>query len=212
MKKTINAVWIIILLSFVLGFYLSDRMPGIMASHWGALGEVNGYIPKFWGLFLMPMLSVALLLLFLLIPLIDPLKANIQKFRDYYDWFVLVIIAFLFYIYILTLLWNLDFRFNMMLMLIPPLAIMFFYAGILMENAKRNWFIGVRTPWTLSNDKIWEKTNKLGGKLFKISGIITLFGVFLQDYAFLLCIVPILLASIYIVFYSYFEYHKLKKR
>jgi len=57
-------------------------------------------------------------------------------------------------------------------MMVPALGILFYYCGILIENAKRNWFIGIRTPWTLSNEKVWERTHKIGGKLFKIAGLI----------------------------------------
>lgn len=212
MKKVIVPSLVIIILSFIIGLYLYNRVPEMMASHWGAQGEVNGYMPRFWGVFLMPIISAAMLLLFMLIPIIDPLKANIKKFRKYYDWFILLIIIFMFYIYMLTILRNLGFRFSMVNMLLPALGILFFYAGVLIENAKRNWSIGIRTPWTMSDEKVWEKTNKLGGKLFKISGIIAFLGLFFQKYAFLLFIVPIIISAIYLIFYSYFEYSKRKNK
>lgn len=212
MKRTTIVVLSIILLSFVVAIYFSPKMPDIMASHWNAQGKVNDYMPKFWGLFLMPIVSLAMLLLFLLIPKIDPLKKNIEKFRKYYEGFILLVIVFMFYIYILTLLWNLGLRFNMTAIMLPALGILFFYAGILIENAKRNYFIGIRTPWTLNNEKVWNKTHALGGKLFKVSGIIALAGVFFQKFAIWFCIIPIISVSIYLIFYSYFEYQKVKKR
>jgi len=211
MKKEIIISWIVIAVSLIAALYFYNRMPEMMASHWGSQGEVNGYMPRFWGLFLMPIISAAMLLLFVFIPKIDPLSTNIKKFRRYYDWFILLIVVFMFYIYLLSLLWNLDFRFNMVQLLLPALGILFFYAGILTENAKRNWSIGIRTPWTMSDERVWEKTNKLGGKLFKISGIIAFLGLFFQKYAFLLCIAPVIISSIYLVFYSYFKYKKQKK-
>lgn len=208
MKKSTITVLLIILLSFILAIYLYPKMPEQMASHWNAQGQVDDYISKFWGLFLMPIISLAMLLLFFLIPKIDPLKANIEKFRKYFDWFIVLLIIFLFYIYLLSLFWNLNFRFNMTRMMIPALGILFFYMGILTENAKMNWFIGVRTPWTLSNEKVWDKTHRIGGKLFKISGIIALLGLFLPRYAIFLVIVPVILSAVYLLVYSYFEYQK----
>jgi len=88
---------------------------------------------------------------------------------------------------------------------------LFFYIGILCENTKRNWFIGIRTPWTLSSDEVWKKTNKKGGKLFKISGLIVFTGVFLKNYLIFLILIPIISVTIYTFIYSYIEYQKEKK-
>jgi len=211
MKKSIMAALGIILLSFVIAIYLDSEMPEMMASHWNAQGEVDGYMPKFWGLFMMPLISLVIFLLFLLIPKIDPLKKNIQKFRRYYDWFIVLFIAFFFYVYVLTLLFNLkgmDLDFNFTQMMVPALGILFYYLGILTENAKRNWFIGIRTPWTLSSDKVWNKTHKLGGKLFKIAGVIAFIGLLLPQYSILFVLIPVLVVALYTVVYSYIEYQK----
>lgn len=211
MKKTQIIILWIILISFLIGICLYTQMPEKMASHWNVAGEVDGYMPKFFGLFLMPIFSVGLFLLFIFVPKIDPLKQNIEKFRKYYDGFIILIIGFFFYVYILTIFWNLGFRFNMAQLMMPALGALFYYCGVLMENAKRNWFIGIRTPWTLSSEQVWDKTHKLGGKLFKIAGIITLFGIILESYAFIFLIVPIIFISIYLIAYSYFEYQKVGK-
>jgi len=207
MKKINILTLAIIIISFAIAFYFYPKMPDTVASHWNERGEVNGYMSKFWGLFLMPIISVIMFLFFLLIPKIDPLKENIDKFRKYFDNFILLIILFLFYIYLLTIFWNLDKRFDMGSFIVPPIGILFYYAGILVENAKRNWFIGIRTPWTLSSDNVWDKTHKLGGKLFKIGGIITVFGVFFPKYSFYF-IFPIFFVSIYLFIYSYLEHKK----
>ncbi|MCD6571961.1 MAG: SdpI family protein [Thermoplasmata archaeon] len=198
----------VILLSFIIGFYFYPQMPEKIASHWDAQGQVDGYISKFWGLFLMPLLSMILFLLFIAIPKIDPLKHNIEKFRKYYDGFVVLIIVYLFYVYLLTIFWNIGIRFSMVQPLVPAIGILFYYIGILTENAKRNWFIGIRTPWTLSSEGVWEKTHKIGGKLFKIAGIITFVGVFFESYALFFILVPIILVATYTIIYSYFEYQK----
>jgi uncharacterized membrane protein len=183
-------------------------MPDRIASHWGFEGRANGYSSKFWGLFLMPILSLGLYLFFLLIPKIDPLRDNIKQFKKYFDGFVLAFVSFLFYTYILTIFWNTGFVFDMGRFLLPGLGILFFYIGVLMENSKKNWFIGIRTPWTLSSERVWEKTNKLGGKLFKIAGIVALFGILFPDIAAFFVIIPVILASIYLVLYSYLDYQK----
>jgi len=211
MRKINILVSGVILLSFATGIYFYPQVPEKMASHWNARGEVNGYLSKFWGLFLIPFVSSALFLFFLLIPKIDPLGENIEEFREYYDGFIVLFVLFLSYIHILTLLWNLGYRFDMGQAIIPSLGFLFFYLGILMENAQRNWFIGIRTPWTLSSEDVWDKTHKLGGKLFKVAGVIAVLGIFFKDYALLFLLAPILGFTIYLVIYSYFEYQKLAR-
>ena len=208
MKKNKIIILGIIALSFIIAIYLYPQMPNKMASHWNTQGKVDGYMSRFWGLFLMPIVSIGLLFLFILIPKIDPLKENIEKFRKYFDGFIVLMIAFLFYTYLLTLFWNLGLKFNMAQLMIPALGILFYYCGILIENAKRNWFIGIRTPWTLSNEAVWDKTHKIGGKLFKIAGIIAFLVIFFPNYGGFLILIPAILVPLYLVIYSYFEYQK----
>lgn len=201
----------VIILSFLIAAYsyysISEE---IIAAHWNAQGEANGYMSKFWGLFLIPLISVGLYFLFLAIPLIDPLKKNINKFQKYYDWLVLVIVLFFFYIFILTVLWNFGYRYNMSVAIIPAVGFLFIYLGFIMKNIKRNWFVGIRTPWTLSNKTVWDRTHILGGKLFTLSGIIMLIGVFFEEYLFWFLFAPIIITVIWTIVYSYLQYRKLK--
>ena len=208
MKKNKIIILGIISLSFIIAIYLYPLMPEKMASHWNIQGEVDAYMSRFWGLFLMPIVSIGLLFLFILIPKIDPLKENIEKFRKYFDGFIVLMIMFLFYIHLLTVFWNIGIRFNMTQLMMPALGILFYYCGILIENAKRNWFIGIRTPWTLSSEVVWDKTHKIGGKLFKIAGMIAFLGIFFPKYAIFFVIIPVILVAVYTIVYSYFEYQK----
>ena len=207
--KKINIILVsLVLFSFGIGIYFYPQMPEKMASHWNIKGEVDGCLSKFWGLFLMPIILISVVLLYLIVPKIDPLKENIEKFRKYFDGFIVLLLLFLFYLYVLTIFWNLGLKFDIGQAIIPALAILFYYCGILLEKAKRNWFIGIRTPWTLSNDMVWEKTHKIGGKLFKIAGIVTILGIFFQKYILFFIFVPIILVVVYTTIYSYTEYQK----
>jgi len=207
--KKINIILVsLVLFSFGIGIYFYPQMPERMASHWNIKGEVDGYLSKFWGLFLMPIILIGVVLIYLIVPRIDPLKKNIEKFRKYFDGFIILLLLFLFYLYALTIFWNLGLKFDIGQAIIPALAILFYYCGILLEKAKRNWFIGIRTPWTLSNDMVWEKTHKIGGKLFKIAGIVAIFGIFFQRYVLFFILAPVILVAAYTIIYSYIEYRK----
>lgn len=211
MKKSSKIILGIILLSFVIGIYFYFQFPDQVASHWNAKGEVDDYMSKFWGLFLFPLIMVGLWFLFLLIPKIDPLKKNIEKFRKYYDSFIVLMILFLFYVFLLVIVWNGIIKFNMTQAIIPAMAILFYYIGGLMAHMKRNWFIGIRTPWTLSSDEVWDKTHKLGSKLFKAIAVFVILGLFFPGQMVWLILIPTISIAIYLVVYSYFEYRKIEK-
>jgi uncharacterized membrane protein len=202
----------LVVLTFLISIFLYPQMPDRIASHWNAAGVANGYMDKAAGLFFMPVLMVLMLLLFVAVPRLDPMKHNISKFIRHYTIFITIIIAFLFYLNLLMLSWNLGYRFDMVSMLIPAFAILFYYCGILTENARMNWFIGIRTPWTLSNETVWNKTNQRGGKLFKVAGIISLVGLVFQPIAIIFVILPALLVAAYTVAFSYVEYNRIKRK
>jgi len=212
MRKTIIAALGLVLISLVSGILLYPMMPERIASHWNMQGEADGYGSKALGVFLLPALSAVILCLFMIIPKIDPLGKNIESFRKYYDGFILSFIAFMSYLYILTILWNTGMRFNMSQALSPAFGMLFYYLGILLENAKRNWFIGIRTPWTLSSDVVWDKTHRIGGKLFKAAGIISLLGALIPQYAILLMLVPVISVAAFSFVYSYVEYSRQNKK
>lgn len=211
MKKTTIFAILIVIAAFLLSIYAFPSLPDRVVSHWNTQGEPNGYMPRFFGAFLVPIILAILVPLLIFLPMLDPLKKNYKKFESYYDWFIIIFTAFMLYIHSLTIFWNLNYRFNFNLMIIPAFGILFIFVGFLTENAKRNWFVGIRTPWTLSNDKVWDKTHKLGGKLFKLSGLISLLGIIFQKQAFLLLIIPVILTAIITFIYSYFVYRKMAK-
>lgn len=207
-RTSIIFALVLILLSSAAGLILYDRLPDPMASHWNAQWQVDGYMSRSWGVFFMPLMATGLLVLFLLIPKIDPLKANIVLFRTTFNLFVVLLIAFLVYLQVLIVAWNLGYRFDMGRMLLPAMGVFIYYCGILIGKAKRNWFIGIRTPWTLSNDKVWEETHRLGAILFKAAGVLTILGTFLGPYAWLFIFVPLIGSALFLVIYSYLLYQR----
>jgi len=187
-----------------------SRLPADMASHWGVNDQVNGTMPRVWGAFLMPLVSLGLLGLFLLIPVIDPLKANIAGFRPAFNLFVVLMTAFLAYIHGLTVAWNLGYTgFQMSTALLPALGLLYIFLGFLLAKARRNFFIGIRTPWTLSSDTVWAGTHALGSKLFIASGVIALLGAFFSGMtAFWFLFVPLIGSALFLVVYSYILYRR----
>ncbi|RJP51347.1 MAG: SdpI family protein [Anaerolineaceae bacterium] len=202
-KTTTILSFSLIAIALLVGIFLYARLPDPMPSHWNAAGEIDGYMSKFWGIFLMPVITVALIPLFLVIPHIDPLKANIAKFRGAFNWFIVIFVVYMLFVYALTLAAALGYQFNMTVMILPVVGLLFIGAGYMMSKAKRNFFIGIRTPWTLSSETVWDETHKFGSKLFMVSGVVTVISAFLGENGIWLMLAVTLVAAFVPMVYSY---------
>jgi uncharacterized membrane protein len=204
-RTTIILTLVIIAAAIALSLAVYSRLPDQVASHWNAADEVNGTMPRFWGAFLMPLITLAMLGLFLLIPAIDPMRANIAAFRGTFNAFISLIVAFMLYLHVLTILWNLGWQsFRMSVALLPALGVLFAFVGVMLRRAKRNYSIGIRTPWTLASDRVWDQTHRLGAVLFVISGVLTAAGVLFPAISYWFVLAPVLGSSLFLVVYSYF--------
>ena len=212
-KLTTILVIIMIVGITATGALFWNQLPDPMASHWDVNDQVNDYMPRFWGVFLMPLITFVLFLIFLLVPSIDPLKANIAQFRETFNLFIALFVAFMAYVHVLTLRWNLGYTdLDIGKAMLPAVGLLFFVIGSMLRKAKRNWFIGIRTPWTLSSDHVWNKTHHLGGILFMVSGVFAVIGGLIGGVvAFWFIMVPALGTSISLVVYSYVLYEREQK-
>ncbi len=201
-----------IIIAFILSFLYYNDLPSSIITHWGINGNADGYSPKDFGLFLLPLLLTGVIILLYFLPKIDPLKKNINEFRTEYHTLIAVISGFFLYLQIVIIITNLGMNFDIRQLLVPAFAILIYSTGSLIKKAKRNFFIGIRTPWTISSDLVWEKTHNKAGKLYKASAILCLIGLFIPETAFFFMIVPLLLASLGVIIYSYIEYKKENKK
>lgn len=198
---------VVIAVAFSAGVY--GRLGEQVASHWNADDQVDGTMGRFWGAFLMPIIAIGMLGLFLLIPAIDPLRANIAKFRPVFNAFITLMVAFLLYLHFLTLLWNLGYQnFKMSLALLPAVGLILIFAGLMMRQAKRNFFIGIRTPWTLSSDWVWDETHRVGSQLFIASGLLAVAGSLFGEAAFWFVLLPLIGSGVFLILYSYALYRR----
>lgn len=211
MKKSYVAIAGALLAQLMLAAYLYPSMPDSIVTHWDAAGVPDGYMPKLAGLAVLPVITAVLIMMFAAIPRIDPLGANVQKFRKQYDTFVAVLALFMLAVQADVVLWNAGVLVSPNLLLPAGLAALYFCVGVLFESAKRNWFIGIRTPWTMSSDRVWDRTHKFGAKLFKAAGAAALVGLAFPAYAVLAVLLPVVIAAVFSVIYSYVEYVKEKK-
>jgi len=178
-RTTTIVVLIMIAAAILAGLLLWNRLPDPMASHWDVNDQVNGYTSKLAGVLMVPLITLGIFLLFLVVPSIDPLKANIAQFREAFNLFIILMVAFMLYVYGLSLAWNLGFTdFRMSGAMLPAVGLLFIFIGFMLRQARRNFFIGIRTPWTLSSDRVWNETHRIGAVLFMISGALAFLGGF----------------------------------
>lgn len=209
-RTTTIVVLLMIVGATLAGLLLWNRLPDQMASHWNINDQVDGYMPRLWGVFLLPLITLGMFVLFLVVPAVDPLKANIAQFRQAFNLFLVLMVTFMIYLYGLTLAWNLGYTgFRMSGAMLPAIGLLFIFIGFMMRQAKRNFFIGIRTPWTLSSDTVWKETHRIGAVLFMISGALAFIGGFFGGTtAFWMMFTPIIGSTIFLLVYSYVIYQR----
>lgn len=209
MTTTGNIVSILIVATIIgLSWFTLPILPDPMVTHFNASGLPDGFMPKELFAAFMSGLSVLLLVIFLGVPRLDPLKKNIDLFSKAFDYFKMTFFVFILYVYSLTIFYNLYPFINLVQYMAPGFGILLFSTGILIQHAKPNWFIGIRTPWTLSNEKVWYKTHYWSSLGFKLSGIMATVGFFFPAHAIILLIGPILITVIFSLAYSYYIFPK----
>lgn len=191
------------------GVLAAPELPAELVTNWDAGGDPNGTLSKTPALVLLPALTLGLVGLLAVLPRIDPLGENIESFRTQYDWFAVVFAVYLSAVHLGIIAFNLGYEFQFTLLMLAGMAALFYYIGIVLEHAERNWFVGIRTPWTLSSDEVWDRTHDLGATLFKLTAVVSAAGLLLGDLAIFVFVGATLLTSLITVVYSYYCYRQL---
>ena len=203
--------WLIILLiiaGFVISIcfypYLPDRVP----SHWNAQGEIDGYGSKLFGAFGMPSINLGIYLLYILLPYIDPKRKNYASFKPTYQLFKYIIVIFFFCVHLAILLNVTGFKVDIPTFIQIAISLLFIFMGNAMGRIKHNYFIGIRTPWTLASEEVWKKTHRISAPLWVAGGVLNLvlFLLGAGPYSFIAIIIVI---SVIPTIYSYLIYRKL---
>lgn len=198
----------LIVLSFGIGVFVFPFLPQTIPVHWNAQGFADAFGPSWSGVFVFPALMVFVFALFLVIPKIEVFKKNLLAFQKEYWVLAAVLEAFFLLFFLATLAPNFGFEFNMVFFITILIGFLFIAIGFLMPRFKRNFFVGIRTPWTLASDKVWKKTHEFGGKAFILAGIICLASLLIPAYSLMVSIAAALFAAAAAVIYSYLEFRK----
>ena len=203
-------MWLLALLPFLLVAAVYSRLPDQVPMHWGFDGEINRYGSKN-ELWLMAALGPLFALLFQFLPRLDPRKRNYEKFQKYYDAFGVVITAFVTVTMGIALVE--AFRpgtVSMGRVVSALVGLLFLFVGNLMGKIKPNFFMGIRTPWTISDPDVWNRAHRLGGGLFFLTGLVTVISALLLPEAvtFWVLLAGALAAALAPTVMSYLWYRK----
>ncbi|WP_050032553.1 SdpI family protein [Halorubrum halophilum] len=189
----------------------APSLPERVVTNWDAAGRPAGTLSRTAAVWLPPALMAGLVLLLAALPRVDPLRENVAAFRPTYDWFVVVLTAFLFVVHAGILAFNLGYEFPFTSLLVAAVSLLVYYVGAVLPRTERNWFMGIRTPWTLSSDAVWDRTHRLGGRLFKLAAVVGVAGLAFGEYAVYLLVVSVVTVALVTAAYSYVLYARLEQ-
>lgn len=203
----------IVVVSWIAAAALYPSLPERIPTHWNIHGQIDAYGDKTWATFLSPALMTVMLGLLRAIPWLSPKHFEIDTFRQTYEFVVLLVVGLFGYINALLLVAASGGPVDFGRAMIGGMCLFFLLLGNVLGKVRKNFFVGVRTPWTLASDRVWVDTHRLAARLFVAAGIIGLpfcvWGGTVLSFAapftmiMLACLVPVI--------YSLFHYKRLQR-
>lgn len=207
MRKWVPAA--LIALALLASALAYSRLPDRVPTHWGVSGQVDGWSGRGAAVLQMPILMIILWGLFAVLPRIDPRRRNYEKFRGTYETTIAAVLGVTLVIHGALLASALGWHVPMQRVALLGVGALFVVIGNMLPRARPNWFFGIRTPWTLSSDRVWERTHRVGGPVMVLSGVVIMLAAFAPPpLAFALATFSALLSAIGSVGYSYFVWRQ----
>ena len=199
---------LLVVAAFAVALSAYSGLPDPMPSHWNAAGQVNGWLPKFWGAFLIPILMAVMWLIFLVLPRISPKGFEMEPFLRAWGVLKVTVLGLTLLLEVLILRAAKHSGELSASVMFAGLGILFAVIGNLLGKVTRNFFVGIRTPWTLASEEVWNRTHRLAGKLFVVAGLAVVASAFVGGTVWTM-LVAIGLASMIPIVYSYVLYKRI---
>jgi uncharacterized membrane protein len=198
---------LIIAAMFAVAAFAWSQVPDRIPVHWNIHGDVDGWGSKFTGLLLMPIIVFGIYLLTLIVPLVDPGRGNYKNFGKAFAVIRIANVLFMALIYAIVVLAAFGHNVNMSTVVMLATGVLLIVIGNFMSKIRPNWFVGVRTPWTLSSKLSWNKTHHLAGWLFMLIGALFFVMVLAPNFWMMTAIFVFdALCLAWIIAYSYLVY------
>jgi uncharacterized membrane protein len=169
-------VWTLVVIGAV-SAVLWFRLPGQVVVHWNAAGVADGWASRTTAALIGPGAVAALTLVFQLLPLIDPRRANYPKFQDVYWLVANTLVLFVAVLHLAVLGAAAGAGIDVLQVGAAALAVLLIVLGNFFGRIQPNWFLGVRTPWTLDNPDVWRKTHRVSAWFLVLAGVATAAGL-----------------------------------
>lgn len=198
----------LILLMVIANIIFYGYLPANIPIHWNIYGQIDSYMAKNIGIWLMPIISIVMVIFFKYIPSFDPKKSKYKLFQKEWNIMQTAILGFLVYMHFLMLYFAVYPGANFMNIFFVGFGTFFVLIGNYMSKIRQNYFIGVRTPWTLDNEDNWNKTHRYASWCFVITGIITIIEAFVLWLPAVIIFSSIIISAIFPILYSFLLYKK----
>lgn len=185
------------------------KLPAELPTHWNASGEVDGWMSKSIAAFLPAALTLGIWALLAVLPRFDPRREHYERFWPTYWLIANVVLLFLALVTGASLAVGLGWRVDVTRLAVLGTGVLFIALGNVMPRLRSNWWMGVRTPWTLSSDRVWRETHRVAGVAFVLAGLVTLASVALPaEVSVWVMIATIVVASLIPAIYSYVAWRR----
>lgn len=210
MKLTrMNVVTLVLALAgFAVAAWYYPALPDPVPTHWNAAGEVDGWTDKPWGVWVLPLVTLGLAAVMLVLPVISPKGFRLDAARRAYDIVLFTLVAFMLAIEVFAFRAALHGGGGLAQVVPVMVGFLLIALGNYLGKFPKNFFVGIRTPWTLASDQVWNRTHRLAGYLFMAAGAGVVLTGFLQTPGWLL-IAIVLPAALIPALYSLLLYRKL---
>jgi uncharacterized membrane protein len=189
--------------------FLYPSLPEQIPTHWNAAGEVDDYTPKPWGVMIMPLAAIFVFVIMKLIPVVSPKGFRTDQFTGVVNIFTVALVGFISGVGLLVLLAASGRNVHINETVYAGVGLLFIVLGNYLGKVRKNFFLGIRTPWTLASDEVWNRTHRLGGWMFVLIGFFLFINAFIQlPEAWL--IGSIIVVALVPVVYSFILYRKIE--
>lgn len=200
-KKNVFAL-IIIVLQLFFSLVIAVHLPADVKipTHWNMKGEIDGYSSKWVGILLFPIMNLLILGMLRFMPIFSVrYKNSADRFEKVIPNFTLILVGFFALIHIFTLLVAIGFIGKVNQPIFILMGFLFIFLGNFLPKVPSNFYLGIRTPWSLSSETVWRKTHRVGGICFVISGIIMIMASLIGEYSQLLN--QVLLTTVFVIIF-----------
>jgi len=208
MRKLLPAI-VAVAVALAFSLWALPRLPDQVATHWGLSGQPDDWSSRTFAALFFPGMMLVLTAVFAFLPRIDPLRRNYEVHGSTYWALVNSVVVFMVLVHVAVLGNGLGWPIPMGRVAPAGVGALFVLIGNLMTRMRPNWFMGIRTPWTLSSERVWRKTHRVGGYAFMAGGLLMILIAFVSGPR----LVPLLLGVVGVivlwpVVYSYLEWRK----